>query len=266
MIAGRLELVFAARGGRTVLVHSHASAPIKIVRPFWLEDGRALVQILTLGPGLCGGDGTAIDITVEAGARAVVIAQSATRILGMAEDLHASQTVALRVRAGGQLEYFPGLTIPFPDTRFVQQITVEADSDARVGVVESWAMGRLRCGEYLRFRRLRSETRVAVDRVPVYTDVIDLEPAAVNVAATGILDGRHYLASGFWYGSTVVPGPASTINGPVLMAFGHASPHQVYLRALADDGFELGEALRRAVEIIHTGWHQRPIPVRRFTA
>jgi urease accessory protein len=265
MIDGRLELVFASRGGRTVLVHSHASAPIKIVRPFWLEDGQALVQVLTLGPGLCGGDRTAIDITVEAGARAVVIAQSATRILGMADDLHASQTVALRVRAGGQLEYLPGLTIPFPETRFVQRITVEADSDARVGIVESWAMGRLRCGEYLRFRRLRSETRVTIDGAPVYTDVIDLEPAAVNVAATGILDGRHYLASGFWYGATV-QSHGLTTDGSVLMAFGQASPQQVYLRALADDGFELGEALRRAVEIIHAGWRQRPIPVRRFTA
>jgi urease accessory protein len=183
----------------------------------------------------------------------------------MADDLHASQTVSLRVRAGGQLEYFPGLTIPFPETRFVQHVTVNADPDARVGVVESWAMGRLRCGEYLRFRRLRSETRLAVAGVPVYADVIDLEPGAVNLAAAGILDGRRYLASGFWYGATVPPDGAA-VDGPVLMAFGQASPHQVYLRALANDGFELGEALRRAIEIVQASWRQRPIPVRRFTA
>jgi urease accessory protein len=264
MIDGRLELVFATRNDRTVLAHAHVSAPLKIVRPFTLEDGRALVQILTLGPGSCGGDRYAIDVTVERGASAVVMAQSASRILGMRDDLDAIQTVTLHVRAGGQLEYFPGLTIPFPDTRFVQRIAIHADPCSRVGIVETWAMGRLRRGEYLRFRRLRSETRVDVAGAPIYADVIDLEPAAVDISATGVLDGRRYLASGFWYGATLDGRLAS--RDDVLMALGQAARDQVYLRALANDGYRLGEAVRAAVGIVHASWQLDPIPVRRFTA
>ena len=56
---------------------------MKIVRPFALDGGRALVQVLTLGPGLCAGDAVELDITVEPGARAVVVMQAASRILGM---------------------------------------------------------------------------------------------------------------------------------------------------------------------------------------
>jgi urease accessory protein len=264
MIEGRLELVFAARGDRTVLAHSRVGAPMKIVRPFTLEDGRALVQVLTLGPGMCGGDRYVIDVTVEAGASAVIIAQSASRVLSMAGDLDASQTVTLHVRSGGQLEYFPGLTIPFPGTRFAQRVTVHADPGSRVGLVETWAMGRKQCGEYLQFRRLRSETRVDVGGSPVYADVIDLQPEAFDAAATGVLDGHRYLASGFWYGATL-PSSMPDHRG-VLMAFGQATPDQVYLRALADDGYELGEAVKVAVGIVHAGWRLRPIPVRRFTA
>ncbi len=265
MIEGRLELVFAARGGRTVLTHSRVAAPLKIVRPFALDDERALVQILTLGPGMCAGDRYAIDVTVEEGAKAVVIAQSASRILAMPHGEAACQTVRLKVLAGGQLEYYPGLTIPFPETRFVQHVTVDACAGARVGIVESWAMGRLGRGEYLRFRRLRSETRVNVSGAPVYAAVLDLQPSEVNLSATGILDGRRYLASGFWYGATLPP-DIPVPRGDILMALGQAAPDQVYLRALADDGYALGEALRAATALVHAGWRAEAIPVRRFTA
>jgi len=265
VIEGRLELVFAVRGERTVLAHARASAPLKIVRPFFLEDGRALVQILTLGPGLCAGDMCSVDVTVEPGARAIVITQAASRILGMTEEQQAAQRVTLRVRADAQLEYFPGLTIPFPGSSFVQHVEVDAQAGARVGVVETWAMGRSGCGEYLQFRRVRSETTLTVDGVPLYADVIDLEPAAVNVAGTGILDGRRYLASGFWYGATL---PATLPVPPqdMLVAIGQTAPDQVYLRALADDGFGLGETLQAIIRSVHAGWRLRPIPIRRFTS
>ena len=72
-VQGRLELVFAPGPRGTSLAHAHVSAPLKIVRPFPLDNGRALVQVLTLGPGLCAGDQYTLDVTVEPGARAVVI-------------------------------------------------------------------------------------------------------------------------------------------------------------------------------------------------
>jgi len=265
VVRGRLELVFAVRGGRTALVHSHVAAPLKIVRPFALDDGRALVQVLTLGPGMVGGDTCAIDVTVEPGARAIVIAQSATRILAMHEGVHASQRVTLRAGPGAQLEYFPGLTIPFPDSSFVQDVSIQADPAARVGIIETWAMGRRMCGEYLRFTRLRSETRVSVGGCPVYADVVDLEPGAVNVGGAGILDGFSYLACGFWYGATL-PSAVSAPPDEVMLAVGQVDADQVYVRGLANDGCRLAEALQAVIGRVHAGWRQEPIPVRRFTA
>ena len=59
----RLELVFTPGPRGTSLAHSHVAAPLKIVRPFELDAERALVQILTLGPGLCAGDHYTIEVT-----------------------------------------------------------------------------------------------------------------------------------------------------------------------------------------------------------
>jgi urease accessory protein len=264
-VQGRLELVFAPGPHGTSLAHARVSAPLKIVRPFPLDNGRALVQVLTLGPGLCAGDEYTLDVTVEPGARAVVIMQAAARVLAMTGDAQATQSVNLTVHSGGQLEYYPGLTIPFADSRFVQRVHVAATADARVGILENWSMGRSSRGEYLRFRRLSSRTTVAVDGSPVYADAIELEPSRTHAEATGILERYRYMASGFWLGASPDLAGVSSIDGTV-MAFGHTAPGQVYLRALAMDGYAMGRLLESAVDRINAAWNMEAIPLRRFTS
>ena len=262
---GRLELVFAPGRDGTSLAHAHVSAPLKIIRPFALDGGRALVQVLTLGPGFCAGDHYTLDVTVEPGARAVVIMQAASRVLGMTGDSHATQSVNLSVHPGGQLEYYPGLTIPFADSSFVQRVHVAAAADARVGILETWSMGRSSRGEHLRFRRLSSRTTVAVDGAPVYGDAIELEPSLRNAAATGMLENYRYTASGFWLGASPDLAGVPSVDG-TLLAFGHTVPKHVYLRALAMDGYAMGRLLQSAVDRINAAWGLQAIPLRRFTS
>ena len=265
-VVGRLDLVFAARGGATVLTHAHVQAPLKIVRPFELDDGRALVQILHLGPGLCGGDDYTIDITVERGARAVVITQSASRLIGMPDGTHASQHVKLTVEPAGHLEYYPGLTIPFADSSFVQRVHVNAARDSRVGILETWGTGRNGRGEHLAFRRISSRTTMSVDGSVVYADATELEPSVHDVGGSGVLEGYRYVASGFWHGSTLTDKPVLPTRDGVLAAFGQSTPHAVYLRALAMDGAAMADTTSEAVRIVNSAWGLIPIPLGRFTS
>ena len=262
-VHGRLELVFSPGPGGTTLTHTRVAAPLKIVRPFALDGGRALVQILTLGPGLCAGDASSIDITVEPGARAVVIMQAASRILGMESGAEARQAVALTVRADAQLEYYPGLTLPFPDSSFVQRVHVAAEAGARVGILEHWSMGRQSRGERLRFRRISSRTTVAIANALAYADAIELVPEATDVAAVGVLEQHGYVASGFWYGASPDTRPIEPVDD-TLIAFGYAAPGQVYLRALANDGYAMSGLLQSAVDRINASWNLEAIPLRRF--
>jgi urease accessory protein len=265
-VKGRLELVFASRDAGTSLVHAYVSAPLKIVRPFPLAGDGLLVQILTLGPGLCAGDDCRIDVKVERGARAVVIMQAASRILGMSEGTHATQSVNLVVDPGGQLEYYPGLTIPFADSAFRQRVAVTADRESRFGILECWAAGRHTRGEYLRFRHLSSRTTVTISGQPAFADALEIDTSTPLASGTGILEGHRYVASGFWHG---VPPDAdlalTTTEG--LLAFGRcASPEQVFLRALAHDGYALGGVVQSAVDVIDAAWGLEPIPIRRFVS
>jgi urease accessory protein len=254
------------RGGATVLAHAHVQAPLKIVRPFALDDGRVLVQILHLGPGLCGGDEYTIDITVSRHARVVVIMQSASRLIGMPDGTHASQHVRLTVEPDGHLEYYPGLTIPFADSSFEQRVEVTAAPDSRVGILEIWGTGRNGRDEHLAFRRMSSRTTMMVDGEIVYADATELKPAAHDVGGTGILEGHRYLASGFWYNATLDREAKIAIRNGVLCAFGQSTPESVYLRALAMDGAVMAETTSDAARIVNAAWGLTPIPLRRFTS
>jgi urease accessory protein len=263
---GRVELVFARSGTATQLSHAHACGPLKIVRPFGLDGGRQLVQILTIGPGICGDDEYAIDVVVETGARAVVVSQSATRVHRMKPGSRAVQSVTLTVEDGGQLEYYPGPTIPYPDSDLSQTVTVSLDGASRFGLLECWAMGRVARGEYLVFRCLSSRTEVRVDDMPTYSDALHLEPGRVDVAAAGVLEHHRYVASGYWYGAPGLQPSALQTDRGVLCALGESTPGQVYLRALAMDGPALGAALGGAVDQVYRSWNLREAPILRFAS
>jgi urease accessory protein len=245
-VRGRAELQFERRGSRTVLIRSRVDAPMAIVRPFELPDGGVLLQILSLGPGLCGGDRLTLSVNAGRGTRVVITTTTATRIMTMDPDRYAEQEILLRVDDEAVLEYYPCLTIPYPDSAFVQTIAADIGAEARLGLLECWAMGRIARDEYLQFRSIASRTTIAAAGVPCYADALCLEPRAVDLAGAGILSGRRYLASGVWHGaaSDSSPIPSGPAEEP-LVAFGQSAGGLTYLRVLSRDEPVLDAALEQ---------------------
>ena len=236
-----------------------------LIRPFPLPDGRQLVQLITLGPGLCGGDTVRLRIAVNEGAGVVVTTTAATRVLSMHPGVHAEQHVEIDAAPGATIEYYPAVTIPFPDSAFVQTVTVRAAKGARVGVMETWALGRTARGEYLDFRSLSTRTALHVDGALAYADATVLDPSVDPLRGPAVLAGRRYLATGFWYGVTIADEPrdgASTED--VLIAFAQSRPGLAYLRALARDAPSLDAALRHAISRVGATWGNTPVSLERF--
>jgi urease accessory protein len=272
-VRGCAELRFARRGSRTVLAHSRIEAPMTVIRPFELPDGRLVVQLITLGPGLCGGDAMHIAVTAEDGARVVVTTTAATRVMTMEPGEHAEQHVLLHAGHDASLEYYPAVTIPFPGSALVQTVQVTAVPASRVAVIETWAMGRAARGEYLQFRSLSSRTTLSVDGKLAYADAMHLEPGVADVANAGVMAGRAYVAAGFWHGATVEADAAACperrrgaepVTGGTLTAFAQSTPDIAYLRVLGDDGPALDAVLRRSVERVSASWGLPGVHMDRF--
>jgi urease accessory protein len=265
-VHGCADLVFARRGARTVLERSRVEAPMTVVRPFELPDGRLVVQLITLGPGLCGGDVVRITVTALDGARVIVTTTSATKVLSMSDDCHAGQHVRLEAGDDSSLEYYPCVTIPFPRSALQQTVTATAAPTARVGVTECWALGRVARGEYLDFRSLASRTTLAVDERLLYADALELEPAVNGVAGAGVLSGHRYAAAGFWYGVDVTMQESAEDKVPdtTEVALAQSAPGLAYLRALGSDGPALDAVLRHSLTRVSDAWGLPPVRLDRF--
>lgn len=264
-VRGSASLSFARRGDRTVMVHARVEAPLAVIRPFELPGGRLAVQLVTLGPGLCAGDSVALDVVAENGAEVLLTTTAATRVMSMEPGQRAEQRIRLRAGRGASVEYYPALTIPFPGSALSQTIAIDADPTARIGLVETWALGRAARGEYLQFRSLTSQTRLSVDGTLVYADALWLEPARDDLANAGVLDGRRYLAAGFFYGvNSIADADPAVPCDAVDVALAQCRPGLAYLRALADDAPVLDAAVQSALERVAGAWGRPPARLDRF--
>lgn len=262
----KLELTFALREGKTYIAQQSVTAPLKIWRPFVIDgkhskDGRVLVQLVNVSPGIMAGDNYDIKIHLGKNTKVVLVNQSATKLHHMLQNLSAKQTIHLQLEDNAELEYYPGLTIPFPDAAFEQSINVELSENAKFSFLESWAMGRIERGETFAFRQLSSRLRVKCLGKLVYADALELRPPLIG---TGILDGHTYLASGLWWGKYE---PALLHQSDtVTLVTGQLSENQTYLRALAKDGLELKQELQTFINTWREGQGLNVIEFSRFSS
>ncbi|CAN5898205.1 hypothetical protein BH24DEI2_BH24DEI2_03740 [soil metagenome] len=246
--ASRLELTFRARGGQTYLAEQFVGSPLKILRPFALDEGRVVLQILNVGPGIMQGDVFELNIQVETGAKVVLVTQSATKLHAMPHGA-ARQTVSLRVETGAELEVYPGLVIPYRDAEFYQRTEVRLKRGARFGLLERWSVGRVAHGEAFGFRRLSSRLHIQREGRLVYADGLELTPKTAS--HLGVSDGHAYLAAWVWLwddgefaSATEVVRPTLAGTSLVHGSFGEG----LYLRCLGLDGLEHAAASARVVQ------------------
>jgi urease accessory protein len=256
----RLAFEHGERG--TFLARQASAAPMRCVRPFALDSGERVLQLLHVGPGLMGGDRLELDVEVFPGAQAILVAQAATKVHAMDDGSRAELRVRLRVAAGASLEFHPGLTIPYAGSALRQRVEVDLEAGARFALVERWSAGRIARGERHAYRHVSSRVHVRSGGAPIYADALELEAGMGD--AVGVFEGHDYLAGALFVGGQPPPlGRANAPTSPPLttVAFG---PEQYVVRALAHDGVALGRALGEAVSAWRRTHGRPPIPFERF--
>ncbi|MGL4611966.1 MAG: urease accessory protein UreD [Trueperaceae bacterium] len=236
-----LELTFAVNKGQTLIASQASSSPLKIWRPFDVGDGRVLVQIVNVSPGVMAGDAYRLKLTIQSGAKVVLVNQSATKLHSMPEGQRAKQNVSIIVADDGELEYYPGLTIPFPNSDFSQHVEVNLAKTAKFVILERFAVGRVERGELHQYRSVSSRARITRENKTIYADRLEL------TAGVGLLEGHSYVANGVWcWGKHVENKTIQTES--LLLVSGQGANNITYLRALAKDGLELKTSLDSIVK------------------
>ncbi|MBN7755367.1 urease accessory protein UreD [Nitratireductor aquimarinus] len=141
---GELRLGFTRRGDRSVLSDLYRVAPLLVQQALYWDEAMPelpICAIISVGGGILQGDRYTIDISVGEGACAQVTSQGANRIHQMDAN-YASQHQEVVVGADAYLEYLPDVTIPYRDSRFINDTDLIVDESATVIYGEMMMTGR----------------------------------------------------------------------------------------------------------------------------
>jgi len=190
----RLELVFAARGGRTVLAHAYAEPPYRVVPGFEHPLGLHVI-VASSAPGVFGSDVLEQSVIVEAGARVLLTSQSATQLHPHPGGRPAALRGRYAVRDGGSLRCDWDPLIPFAGAVLDHHIAIDLEGRARLTWMDATMAGRAARGERWQFSALDHELRLAHDGRLEYLERYALRPAMNDVTASWIAGGADYFGT-----------------------------------------------------------------------
>src|SRR5579872_4779934 len=135
--SGTLE--FEKVRGRTILKTAFSRSPLRLLTP--RNQGRAAwVYTTTLGGGIVSGDVISLGVRVGAGADAILLSQSSTKVyrgpLGSRVSLDAS------VASGAMFVSIPDPTVCFAGSRFAQEQNVDLGDGASLLMIDTFHSGR----------------------------------------------------------------------------------------------------------------------------
>jgi urease accessory protein len=220
---GELRLELGPRAGRTRLLGMRCRVPFHVGRVLhpqadWPELAHLLVTMPT--GGFVQGDVADMSVVAEAGTRAHLTSQSATRAY-RCETAPIRQRITLESRGDSLLEWWPDPLIPYAGTSLQQEIEIVADERATVLVADCWLAGRIARGEVHQYARL---ALTAAGRRPdgplIFRDSLRIEPAIQPPSVLGLIADARAVGSYFLLG----PDLASRLEAPLADVLGRMLP------------------------------------------
>ncbi|MEV0595601.1 urease accessory protein UreD [Nonomuraea cavernae] len=271
---GILDLAFELIGDRTELTALYQKAPLHTTRPLYYDPewpDMPYAMFLSSSGGVIQGDRYRIDVTCGADTSVHLSTVAATRVYRMDQD-YASQLVNLTVGPGGYLEYLPGHTIPYVDSRYYQRIGVTVDPDATVVLGETVMGGRLVRGERHAYAAYCSDLEVrGPDGRLIFADPMRLAPSERAVTGPAVLAGFDvvaslYVVSGARPARELADAMHDALSGTGLRAGAGVLPGErgAWARILGDRSPEVTAALHLAWDVVRRLLRGVPAPDRRI--
>ena len=202
----RLELVFAARHGRTILAHSYAEPPFRTGR--WFPEGNSLHMIMaSSSPGIFGGDVLEQSIVVEEGASVRLTSQSAPQLHASPDGATAIVRAAYRVAAGAHLSCHWDALIPFAGSSLDQRIAVEVAESSRLYWSDAMMNGRVARQEHWRFASLAHELGISRAGELAYLERFRITPGSQSPSQPWVAADAAFL------GTALAIDPSGTAAG-----------------------------------------------------
>ena len=238
---------FSRRGDRTILARNRHQGPLRLQRPLYPEPTVCHALILHPPGGVVGGDRLRVQVDVESAAAVLVTTPGAAKFYrsgGPAAD----QTNALRIEAGGCLEWLPQETIIYPGARASIRTRVEIDANAGFMGWEVLCLGLPACGRPFSNGRLTAGLEIERQGRPTFRDRLDVDSADAIQRPTGL---RGFAVSGTFVATgverTVHDGLRTWLDGKSKALWGLTLLDDLLvIRALGNDSAEINQLFRQS--------------------
>jgi urease accessory protein UreH len=247
--SARLDLVFEARRGRTLVAHSYVEPPFRIGRSFDV-DGAAYVILVCSGPGVFAGDALELSIRVRSGARAILASQSALQVHPSTSSSPAVIRHRYVVEGGGELQAHWDPVIPFAAARLDQRFELQIDERSRVYWSDALMSGRVSRAETWAFECVAHELQLRVGTSLKYLERYTLRPNERPMAQPWVGGSMHYMSTALTHHGGITPETAELLqravqpsgDNRVHVAVDLLEPDLVVARLLASCGAPFAEA------------------------
>lgn len=271
---GELRLGFSIRNGRSVLHDLYRVAPLLVQQAlYWDEEMPELpiCSIISVGGGILQGDRYKIDISVGENACAQVHSQGANRIHRMDAN-YASQYQTVTLEAGAYLEYLPDFTIPYRDSRFINQTDIIIHESATLLYGEMMMSGRKHHHESERFGFDLLSMQMAARRPDgkrLFTDKILIEKGNPTIDYAAVMKGFDAFAN---IVCITPPDIAARIKERVKVNFSTENPRAIsgvstlpnnaglMLRAVGIESYDVRSEVRRFWKVVREEARGRTLP------
>jgi urease accessory protein len=177
---------------KTVAKEQYSKVPLYTQRVLYLEESlpsMAYMYIMSPSGGILQGDRYRMDITLKNDAFFHLTTQGATRLYRMDKNF-ATQLVNITVGEGCYFEYIPDQIIPYRNSRFYQNVTLNTHDNSTMVYSEILVPGRVGSGESFEYDICYLKTSAKnQNRDLRFIDIALLEPKKRSIKNFGVLEG-----------------------------------------------------------------------------
>lgn len=233
------------------------------------NDDQPFLLTINSGGGFVEGDAAELYATMEPDTRALITTTSASKFYKCPDGATSRENISLKVGRGALLEYYPDETIVFANSRVQRRTVIELDRASSLFAVDMVAAGRIHygAGEAFKFKALRSEFEIQVDRQTVLLDRLIAEDAEEIDALQRLWGGASHLATVVAVGDDLPSGLERRLEAAMqeckISASGATRTGNVIIcRILATEAWACHEAIFRCWTVLRpylAGKPARPI-------
>ena len=197
---GKLNLTIQAdEFNQSRMTEMSYSTPIKLMRPFYLDDiGTAYVYLMDLAGGVLAGDQLHYNICVNPRAHLYLTNTTATKIHPM-ENGFANIQSRFYIGEHASLEYFPEEVILFEKSKLENDTIVELSSNSVFVFSEIIFMGRKHYGELHKFSKFRTNFVIKLDGKTIIWEKFDISPVTRHLNGLGYMEQNSHYGSMYLY-------------------------------------------------------------------